>query len=516
MAAGLLRCDPGHHLCAMDGMTIWHKSSDLETTAFAEAISHARQWTSLWAYEPVVPLVEEVAYIDPADAFAVFAGDAHAVLLDSAIQEGELGRYSTIAPEPFAALSSKNGWINCDGQQSRGSPFAALRAQLARFSLEPVPGLPPFQGGAVGTFGYELAQHLERLPLAPQDDMGFPDLLLGFHDVVIAFDHAERRAWICSSGFPEQAAPARRARAAARLRHIAGRLKAARPLGAPPAPHGRVEIASNFTRAGYEAAVQRVIDYIFAGDIFQANLSQRFSATLPADLEPYDLYRRLRARNPASFAAFLKLDDVTIASASPERFLRLENGQVETRPIKGTRPRGRTPAEDEALAAALTASEKDRAENVMIVDLLRNDLSRVCRDGSVDVPALCALQALPTVFHLVSTVTAELRPGLGAVDLLAACFPGGSITGAPKIRAMEIIAALEPTRRGPYCGSIGYIGFDGSVDTSITIRTYAMRGRRVTFQAGGGIVADSKPTEEYDETLAKARALVAALGGELA
>jgi para-aminobenzoate synthetase component 1 len=272
-----------------------------------------------------------------------------------------------------------------------------------------------------------------------------------------------------------------------------------------------VEIATNFTRGRYEAAVQRVIDYIHAGDIFQANLSQRFSAALPAALEPYDLYRRLRARNPASFAAFLKLGDVTIASASPERFLRLKEGQVETRPIKGTRPRGATPEEDRALAAALCASEKDRAENVMIVDLLRNDLSRVCRDGTVEVPALCALQTLPTVFHLVSTVTAALRPGMAATDLIAACFPGGSITGAPKIRAMEIIAELEPTRRGPYCGSIGYIGFDGSMDTSITIRTYALRGRQVTFQAGGGIVADSRPAEEYEETLAKARALIGAL-----
>jgi para-aminobenzoate synthetase component 1 len=219
--------------------------------------------------------------------------------------------------------------------------------------------------------------------------------------------------------------------------------------------------------------------------------------------------------NPAPFAAYLKLGEIVIASASPERFLELAGGRVETCPIKGTRRRGNTPGEDRELAAALESSTKDRAENVMIVDLLRNDLSRVCRDGTVDVPALCELETFATVFHLVSTVTGELSPGLGALDLLAACFPGGSITGAPKIRAMEIIAEIEPTRRGPYCGSIGWLGFDGNMDTSIVIRTYTMRGRRVTFQAGGGIVADSHPADEYDETIAKAAALIAGLSGTL-
>jgi para-aminobenzoate synthetase component 1 len=257
--------------------------------------------------------------------------------------------------------------------------------------------------------------------------------------------------------------------------------------------------------------VQRVIDYIFAGDIFQANLSQRFQAPMPADLSGFDLYRRLRAINPAPFAAMIKSEDVHIVSASPERFLTLRDGRVETCPIKGTRPRGATPEADRAFAAALLASEKDRAENVMIVDLLRNDLSRVCRDGTVEVPRLCELESFATVFHLVSTVTGILRPGLSAVDLLRACFPGGSITGAPKIRAMEIIAELEPTRRGPYCGSIGYVGFDGAMDSSIAIRTYAIKDGIVAFQAGGGIVADSRPADEYDETLAKARALIAAL-----
>jgi len=475
--------------------------------------------------DAAVPLVEPLDYADAASVFAAFAEDAHGVFLDSALQGQANGRYSYIAPEPFRTITSKDGIVECDGRRIDGDPFAVLRAELRRHSLHPVDGLPPFQGGAAGYFGYELSQHLERLPLARVDDMRFPDLALGFHDVVLAFDHHERRAWICSSGLPETLATKRRARAAARLREIAARagaasrsdqsgLKALQP--SPPAlPARAVEVTSNFTRPAYEAAVQRVIDYILAGDIFQANLSQRFSAELPDEVTPWDLYRRQRALNPAPFAAYLKLGEIVIASASPERFLELAGGRVETCPIKGTRRRGNTPGEDRELAAALESSTKDRAENVMIVDLLRNDLSRVCRDGTVDVPALCELETFATVFHLVSTVTGELNPGLGALDLLAACFPGGSITGAPKIRAMEIIAEIEPTRRGPYCGSIGWLGFDGNMDTSIVIRTYTMRGRRVTFQAGGGIVADSHPADEYDETIAKAAALIAGLSGTL-
>ncbi|MFZ1427679.1 MAG: aminodeoxychorismate synthase component I, partial [Geminicoccaceae bacterium] len=291
---------------------------------------------------------------------------------------------------------------------------------------------------------------------------------------------------------------------------LVGRAREPEPV---PEVMGEAGLCSNFTATGYEAAVQRVVDYILAGDIFQANLSQRFLAELPAGMDAWGLYRRLRRRNPAPFAAFLDFEGVQLASASPERFLELRGRQVETRPIKGTRPRGATPETDRQLGAELLASAKDRAENVMIVDLLRNDLSRVCRDHTVLTPELCVLESFATVHHLVSTVTGELRDGLDAVDLLRATFPGGSITGAPKIRAMEIIAELEPSARGPYCGSIGWLGFDGWMDTSITIRTFAIKGRRVAFQAGGGIVADSEPAAEYAETLDKARALIEALQG---
>ncbi len=272
-----------------------------------------------------------------------------------------------------------------------------------------------------------------------------------------------------------------------------------------------IELRSTFTHRGYLDAVARVREYIVAGDIFQANLSQRFQA--PLGEPPFELYRRLRCRNPAPFSAYLGFDGLEVVSASPERFLRLDENRrhVETRPIKGTRPRGLGPMHDAALGRALAESEKDRAENVMIVDLLRNDLSRVCRPGTVRVPELFALEHHPTVHHLVSTVVGELDPAADAVDLLRATFPGGSITGAPKVRAMEIIAELEPTRRGVYCGAIGYLSGTGAMDTSIVIRTFlALRGQ-VYFQAGGGIVADSDPELEYRETVDKARALIEAL-----
>ena len=475
---------------------------------------------------PDVPHVQEIPYTDPLAAFTPCAADPFAIFLDSSLTADHRGRYSFIAADPILTLTSQNGHIRLGGQTFTGDPFAVLREQLAQYPLAPLPDLPPFQTGVAGYFGYDLCHHLERLPAPRHDDRLFPDLSLGFYDVVMAFDHHQQRAWIFSSGYPEREA-ARTTRAQARTKYFQSRITrshAPTPLRfasravvsnllsptsdlRPPAALP----ASNFTRPAYEAAVQRVIDYIYAGDIYQANLSQRLQAALPDGDSPFALYQRLRRLNPAPCAAYLNFGEVVIASASPERFLQLREGWVETRPIKGTRPRGATPAEDDALARELLASEKDRAENVMIVDLLRNDLSRVCRDHSVTVPELCALESYATVHHLVSTVVGQLNPGASAVDLLRAAFPGGSVTGAPKIRAMEMIAELEPTRRGPYCGSVGYISFAGEMDTSITIRTYAIKNNLVTFQVGGGIVADSDPAMEYEETLTKAKALLAAL-----
>jgi para-aminobenzoate synthetase component 1 len=456
-----------------------------------------------------------------------------------------------------------------------GHALETVRALLARWPAERVEGIPPFQGGAAGYIGYDWGRTLERLPSPRFDDLPIPDVQLGIYDWVLAWDHASGRAWIVSTGLPETGeARARRARerlawvrslvldgavasgppaerdarAAADSSHRAGAGIIETPHGSPPAErdaiprvetrhHGiadaiadvragarapshavpvpgsdAIGLRSSFTHDGYLDAVRRVREYILAGDIFQANLSQRLEA--PLRELPWALYRRLRALNAAPFAAYLDLGGGdAVVSASPERFLRVAGRAVEARPIKGTRPRGIGPEHDAALGRALSESEKDRAENLMIVDLLRNDLSRVCAPGTVRVPELFALEHYATVHHLVSTVVGELAPGRDAVDLLCAAFPGGSITGAPKVRAMEIIAELEPSRRGVYCGSIGYLSLDGALDTSIVIRTYLAAGGRVTFSVGGGIVADSDPEDEYRETLAKGRALIEALAG---
>jgi para-aminobenzoate synthetase component 1 len=475
-----------------------------------------------------LPLVAELSPPpDPAETAARFLGQPHLVFLDSASDPGRLGRYSFVAASPVGVVRS----------QDRGAGSTALReirSWLDAWRGEAVPGLPPFQGGAAGYIAYDFGATLERLPSPRYDDLSLPDLVLGLYDWVIAWDHPQRRAWIISTGVGGPGEAGGEARARDRLRWVrrmlegpgsgpGGRTRVHRAVQ-HPAPSfpvtgiehgGEIGLRSSFTHRGYLDAVTRVREYIIAGDIFQTNLSQRLEAPLEED--PWHLYRRLREVNPAPFAAYLEFDGLYLASASPERFLRLDpDGQVETRPIKGTRPRGLSPMHDAALSRSLHDSEKDRAENLMIVDLLRNDLSRVCRPGSVRVPELFALEGYSTVHHLVSTVVGTLAPGRDATDLLAATFPGGSITGAPKVRAMEIIAELEPSRRGPYCGSVGYLSLTGAMDTSIVIRTFVALGGRAYFSVGGGIVADSDPEEEYQETLDKARALIATLASAVA
>ena len=473
------------------------------------------------------PLVEElVPAPDPFETCMRFAGLPSLVFLDSATDAEHLGRHSFLTADPWSAVRSKALLTQqlVDGRWVRVEPdaLAHARALLAPHAAEPLADLPPFQGGAAGYLGYDWGATLERVPRPRYDDYALPDVLLGLYDWVIAWDHPAGRAWVISTGIPERGT-ARTDRAARRLTFVKERLtdrriggwadsnSTANRLSAPSYPvPGVPGVRSNFTREGYLDAVARVIEYIFAGDVFQANLSQRLEAPLAGT--PLELYGRLRRRNPAPFAAFLDCGDVVIASSSPERFLRVHDGrQVETRPIKGTRPRGVGPEHDAALALALAESDKDRAENVMIVDLLRNDLSRVCRPGTVRVPELFAIEHYATVHHMVSTVVGELAPEHDGVDLLRAAFPGGSITGAPKVRAMQIIAELEPTARGAYCGAIGYVSVTGALDTNIVIRTYLVLGRDVYFQVGGGIVADSDPEQEYRETLDKARGLVAAL-----
>ncbi len=486
-------------------------------------------------HDVVIPLVAELTpWLDPWDACRRLAPLAHLLFLDSADAHPSLGRYSFVSADPFRWLCVRQGRIVGDGEEHRQlDPFVVLSEQMKCWHIETLAGLPPFQGGAAGLFGYDLCHHIERLPRPRRDEFGTPDLAVGFYDWVAAFDHSQRRACIISTGLPETEPARRRQRALRRLRAVHAWLYGVKRAGGvnPPVevtggltPPARPTVAaptdlyslpnfpgvlSNFDRAGYLAAARRAIDYIHAGDCFQINLSQRLLHR--ATLAPLELYHRLRRRNPAPFAGYFDLGDFAIASASPERFLRVEQGRVETRPIKGTRPRGSTPEEDARQRDDLLRSAKDRAENVMIIDLLRNDLGRVCAYGSVQVEAVCRLESYRTVHHLVSEVVGRLRPGLGAIDLLRAAFPGGSVTGAPKVRAMEIIAELEPTARGPYCGSLGYLGFDGSMDTNILIRTFTLGRGWMQFPVGGGIVADSTPESEYEETLHKAAGLLRAL-----
>jgi para-aminobenzoate synthetase component 1 len=484
------------------------------------------RWQPAHEHSVPPPLVEEIAPApDPADALRHLAGLPYALLLDSALRHSTLGRYSFLTADPFEWLRARGERTILSGS-SRPlmgvNPLQVLADRLGQFRAEPIAELPPFQGGAAGLFGYDLCHHIERLPRPRCDEFEVPDLALGFYDWVLAFDHERGRAWLISTGFPELDPHRRRRRAERRLRAVRGWLRGLAPTRDPSWAGGPVTslcpqwsvpglagVTSNFSRPAYLDTVRRAIEYVHAGDCFQVNVAQRLLH--PATIPPLELYLRLRARNAAPFAGYFDLGDFVLASASPERFVRVQQSEVETRPIKGTRPRGATPAEDQARLAELLASAKDRAENVMIVDLLRNDLGRVCRYGSVRVETVCRIETYRYVHHLVSEVRGRLRPGLGPVDLLKAAFPGGSVTGAPKVRAMEIIAELEPTARGPYCGSLGYIGFDGSADTSILIRTFTAGRGWFQFPVGGGIVADSVPEREYEETWHKAEGLLRAL-----
>jgi para-aminobenzoate synthetase component I len=403
--------------------------------------------------------------------------------------------------------------VSVDGRPVAGNPLAVLQAELARWRLPPGAAPVPFGGGAVGFLGYGLRRDLEHLPDRHPNDLAIPDMVVGFYDLVLAFDRYDRRAWLQSSGFPATEAGARRTRAQARADAALRRLDALAPAPAD-VPVPALAWTAELTRPGYLGRVSRVLEYIAQGDIFQANFTTRFLAPRPPAISAASLYAALRAASPAPFAAYLGCGDrLAIASVSPERFLRLDaTGRIETRPIKGTRPRSPDPQTDAALRRALAASVKDRAENLMIVDLMRNDIGRVAEIGSVTVPALWEVESFAAVHHLVSSVEGQLRPGLGPVDLLRAAFPGGSITGAPKIRAMEIIDELEVAARGVYCGAVVWIGFDGAMDSSIAIRTLTITPEIIAAQAGGGIVADSDPADEYDEMLVKLRPLLNALG----
>lgn len=463
------------------------------------------------------PILREIIVTYSAEeVYARFAGEADSVFLDSAMDIQGMGRYSFIARDPFLVFTSEGSIVSIRDAAGRsvqeGSPFEILKELLNKYRTDKVAEYPPLAGGIIGYFGYDMGSLLERISGGGKEDRDVPDCCVGFYDTVIIFDHYEGKSYIGSTGFPEIEEEKRLCRANERSNELLELLKGTCSLPLPKQPTAQGMYTAAFTKDSYCEMVQKAIDYIGAGDIFQVNLSQRFSAKLTGP--PFDLYRFLRYSNPAPFASYLNFPEVVVASASPERYLLLKGNLLETRPIKGTRPRGIDKKSDDRLREELLNSEKDRAELVMIIDLERNDLGRVCEYGSVRVPDLIRLEEYPTVFHLVSTVIGRLPQDKDIINVIMASFPGGSITGAPKVRAMEIIEESEPVRRGIYTGSIGYIDFNGDADLNIVIRTFVIKDEQAYFQVGGGIVADSVPEHEYQETLDKARALLRALGYE--
>ena len=439
--------------------------------------------------------------------------------LDSADNNEKTGRYSFIGYDPFLTVMSKDSNILTQSSKSitrkTGNPFDELRHLLNSFHLENSFESIPFTCGAVGYFAYDLCHYIEKLPDTTIDDIEFPEMCFSFYDTIIAVDHLENRCFLLSVNINQNSQKS----TAKRVDHV---LKMIRDGSSTPYEEesrfngSRIKrkIISNFSKENYLRAVERAKQYINAGDIYQVNLSQRFQTQIEAS--PYEIYKRLRKINPASFSSYLKFDNKYVISSSPERFLSLQNRpgsggmvrKIQTMPIKGTRPRGKDEDTNKKMQEELLSSKKDDAELAMIVDLERNDLGRVCNYNTVKVTEKKKLEGHPTVYHLVATVEGELHSRYDAIDLLKATFPGGSITGAPKVRAMQIIDELEPNKRSVYTGAMGYLSFNGNMDLNIAIRTFLVKDDHIFFQVGGGIVADSNPEDEYQETLHKARALI--------
>lgn len=473
----------------------------------------------------VVPVWREFLFdVDTAvTAYAKLSRPPFGFLLESVVGGDQWARYTFVGSEPAAAWRLRGdraewwtpeaGWADIETDD----PLADFDARLRSRTPAPDVGLPRLWGGAVGYFGYDVVRQVERLGVGPEDDLDLPDALFMFVDIVVAIDNLLGRAKAIATvevepGMDREELRRRYDVAAGKTARVIEQLadaKAPEPLALAAEPEDDPDFGSTMTRAEFESAVERIREYIRAGDAFQVVLSQRLGMELKAG--PFSLYRALRSLNPSPYLYFLELDGLTLVGSSPEVLVRVEEGTVTVRPIAGTRPRGGTPDQDRALAVELAADEKELAEHRMLVDLGRNDVGRVCEYGSVEVPDLMVVERYSHVMHLVSQVEGKLRDGLSAMDVFRACFPAGTVSGAPKIRAMEIIDELEPVRRGPYAGAVGHFGWGGmSMDTAITIRTVVVVGSQAYVQAGAGIVADSDPGREYEETLNKARALLRA------
>ncbi len=431
-------------------------------------------------------------------------GGRGSFLLESADQ-GRVGRYSFIGWRPRTVLRWSLG--------DPGDPYQLAAAELGRFRVPTLEGLPPFAGGAVGVFAYDLVRTVEPLGEPNPDPIGVPDLALMMTDALVVFDHLKHTVTVIANVYvgAEDEIESAYARAADTIAEVRWRLDG--PVPRPPhrPAQGRVapEFQSNMSRETFEAMVARIIEYVYAGDAFQVVPSQRWSAPVP--IEAFSIYRGLRAVNPSPYMYFLDFGDFEIAGASPEPLITVAGRRVATRPIAGTRPRGATVDEDQRMAQELLADEKERAEHVMLVDLGRNDLGRVCQYGSVQVESFMAVENYSHVMHIVSSVTGELRPGVGPLDALRSVLPAGTLSGAPKVRAMQIIDELEPVKRGGYGGAIGWVSYTGELDTCIHIRTVVVKDGVAHVQAGGGTVADAKPANEFEESVAKSRAVMQAI-----
>ncbi len=446
----------------------------------------------------------------PVSAYLKLRGEGPSFLLESAEQGRRFGRWSFLGVQPRSVIRLQDGELTIDGvPRAFDDPYAAVGEELERYRVAPLEGLPPFAGGAVGLFGYDLVRYAEpSVGAGNPDELGLPDLALMVSDVLLAFDHLRHEVTVLAHVAVDGGLERGYAEAVAAIAEVRERLAAPVPRGAA-VPREPPAFVSNMGSDGYAAAVERAREYIRAGDAYQIVPSQRWSAACP--VEAFSIYRGLRTVNPSPYMYFLDLEDFEIAGASPESLVTVEGRRARQRPIAGTRPRGDTAAEDIELAGELLADAKERAEHVMLVDLGRNDLGRVCEYGSVEVDELMAVETYSHLMHIVSSVSGTLRADVSAIEALRASLPAGTLSGAPKIRAMQIIDELEPVRRGPYGGAVGYLSYTGDLDTCIYIRSATVAGGRVHVQAGGGIVADSEPLSEVRETEAKAGAVLAAL-----
>ena len=442
--------------------------------------------------------------LNPIDLFEEFQDLPYPVLLDSSMEGALNSRFSYLTADPFLVMSSKGNDIKLKSGSDvicmTGNPWDVLDELIKKYHVSRIPGLPPFQGGIIGYWGYDLVRHLESIPSKAQEDIDVPEMYLGFYDWVLSHDATSGKLFLLSTGLPDTTQHSAWNRSTQILDRISN-VKVLDKHNDRISSISQIDLQSNFTYEGYVSAINKIQDYLKAGDSYQVNLSQRLSSKYVGDT--WKLYLTLRETNPSPFSAYLDFPEVRVLSCSPEEFITLNDRAVSIRPIKGTRPVGSNHCENRKYEEDLIGSEKERAENLMIVDLIRNDLGKVCKIGSVNVPSLFSIEKHPSVIHLVSTVEGELLETASPIDLMKACFPCGSVTGAPKLRSMEIIEELEPVRRNIYCGCIGYISLNGDMGTSIAIRTLCVTGGNLYMQLGGAIVSDSDPDEEYLETFQK-------------